>query len=191
MVIPAGPMHLRERRAGLEKVWLIVHFSEWFRPGPTDIVHSKATETLDLKGLRYVSFEQAAAAVQRARGRSRSVSWEDWEVYIRLPRGRRLDRSALGTLRCRFFLGGGTTCTSASPRSSRRSCAVPLVRGLARDGPVGDVWAAPPVCPAAPRHGVEQRPLEPDPRGGVRPAEPRRRASHEPWRVHRPAAAAR
>lgn len=110
---------------------------------------------------------------------------------LRLPRGRRLDRSALGTLRCRFFLGGGTTCTSASPRSSRRSCAVPLVRGLARDGPVGDVWAAPPVCPAAPRHGVEQRPLEPDPRGGVRPAEPRRRASHEPWRVHRPAAAAR
>ena len=100
MVIPAGPMNLRERRAGLDEVWLIVHFSEWFRPGPTDIVHSKATETLGLTGRRYVSFEQAAAAVQRARGRSRSVSWEDWEVYIRLPRGRRLDRSALGTLRC-------------------------------------------------------------------------------------------
>ena len=98
-------MNLRERRAGLDEVWLIVHFSEWFRPGPTDIVHSKATETLGLTGRRYVSFEQAAAAVQRARGRSRSVSWEDWEVYIRLPRGRRLDRSALGTLRCRFFLG--------------------------------------------------------------------------------------
>ena len=48
-------MHLRERCAGLDEVWLIVHFSEWFRPGPTDIVHSKVTETLGLRGLRYVS----------------------------------------------------------------------------------------------------------------------------------------
>ena len=66
-------MHLRERCAGLDEVWLIVHFSEWFRPGPTDIVHSKVTETLRLRGLRYVSFEQAAAAVQGPRARRRTT----------------------------------------------------------------------------------------------------------------------
>ena len=47
----AGPMHLRERRAGLDEVWLIVQLSEWFGPGPTDLVHSKVMETIGLSRL--------------------------------------------------------------------------------------------------------------------------------------------
>ena len=108
-------LHLAETRGRADAVRLVAGQWDGFRVGPTVVAAAPSHFRLQIS---HPSFASAAAAVQRARGRTRTtVSWEDWVVYIRIlsPPGK-LDRSKLADLKCRYFIDGGTTYSTASPK---------------------------------------------------------------------------